>query len=111
MKKTPSLSAIAFSLSAVPSCNASLSTTHGPAMRNRGRSSPTAWPRRFMSRFLGEPSNDRHRRPVIKAVLLREILGEWLSRVDSSRNEHGVEAHSSGAEDVGLKAISYCQHL
>ena len=40
---------ISFSCPATSICSCSDSTTHGPAMRNRGRFSPTSNPHRFMS--------------------------------------------------------------
>jgi len=39
---------ISFSRPATSSCNCSLSTTHGPAMRNRGLSRPTSKPHSFI---------------------------------------------------------------
>src|SRR6188768_4042658 len=48
MNGTPSCPAISLSLPATSICSCSDSTTHGPAMRNRGRSSPTSNPQSFM---------------------------------------------------------------
>src|SRR6185436_7216087 len=49
MNGTPSCPAISLSLPATSICSCSDSTTHGPAMRNRGRSIPTSNPQSFMS--------------------------------------------------------------
>ena len=57
MKLTPSLSVISFSLPAVSSCSCIDSITQGPAIRNRGWSSPTSNPHSFMA----FPCCPRHR--------------------------------------------------
>src|SRR4249919_610790 len=44
MKGTPNRAQISFSLPATSICNCSDSTTHGPAIRNRGRSNPASNP-------------------------------------------------------------------
>src|SRR5678816_4124709 len=49
MNGTPSAAAISLSLPATSICSCSDSTTHGPAMRNSGCSSPTSKPQSFMS--------------------------------------------------------------
>src|SRR5262245_44058531 len=51
MKGMPRLLVISFSLPAVSSAIDWVSTTHGPAMRNSGRSRPTSKPQRF-TRYL-----------------------------------------------------------
>src|SRR5690348_1803295 len=48
MKLMPSLPVISFKRPAASSCSCSDSTTHGPAIRKNGRSSPTSNPQRFM---------------------------------------------------------------
>src|SRR5881394_869988 len=48
MNGTPSRAQVSFSSPATSICNCSDSTTHGPAMRNRGRCNPTSKPQRFM---------------------------------------------------------------
>src|SRR5947209_13439900 len=48
MNGTPTEAAISFSLPATSICSCSDSTTHGPAIRKSGRSSPTSNPQSFM---------------------------------------------------------------
>src|SRR5206468_6473297 len=55
--------------------------------------------------YLGEAVGNRHRLPVAKPILRREILGERLAAIDPSTNEDRVEALSRGAEDVRLKPV------
>ena len=48
MNGTPSAAVISFSVPATSICSCSDSTTHGPAIRNRGCSSPASKPQSFM---------------------------------------------------------------
>src|SRR5664279_4915151 len=48
MNGTLSCAQISFSCPATSICNCSDSTTHGPAMRNRGRCNPTSKPQSFI---------------------------------------------------------------
>src|SRR3954453_8799600 len=111
MNNMPSLSVMALSRSAVRSCSSWLSTTHGPAMRNKGWSSPTSRPSSCIGAYLGERIDDRHRLPVAERIFRCKIGRERLARMDPPSDENGVESHQRGPEDVGLEPVANRQHL
>src|SRR5450432_3236170 len=97
MNGTPSPAHISFNLPATSICNCSDSTTHGPAIRNRGLSSPASNPHRFMVkvRLSGDELRARpHRITTDSAVPLERGVDvgdeQWMAAA-RIRRELGVE--------------------
>src|SRR6267142_2449958 len=88
MKGTPTAAAISLSLPAVSSAISLDSTTHGPAIKNRGRSRPTSKPQSFMSRDALDLGRLRNR---VGPLALAKIHG---CADDSGWPSRGVEVNS-----------------
>src|ERR1700687_5757683 len=101
MNGTFSRAQISFRRPATSICNCSDSTTHGPAMRNRGRCNPTSKPQRFMGsgdelRTRSDRIADRDA-PALECRVdksdKQRMAAAWI------RSEFGVEL---AAEETGM---------
>src|SRR5262245_17473990 len=96
----PSEAVISFSRPATSIWSCSDSTTHGPEMRKKGRSSPTSNPQSFMLPPTGNSPSCRHglsaARPALGLVLQRRLDVRLEERVAAPRRglELGVELHA-----------------
>jgi len=98
MKGMPRLDVISFRVPAVSICNCSDSITQGPAMRKKGRFSPTSKPHSFMS--------GRHFQTFAGALVVQRGLDEGVEqRVSIPRRglEFGVKLHTHEPGVDGLR--------
>src|SRR6478735_3236613 len=105
MNGTPSLAAISLSLPATSICSCSDSTTHGPAMRNSGRSTPTSNPHSFMPARSGGDSLGALglvRERSVDERLEERVAAPWR------RLELGVELD---ADEPGVHVRRQLDHL
>src|SRR6266540_5446060 len=99
---TPSAAQIDLSSPATSSCSCIDSTTHGPAMRNSGRSRPTSKPQRF----IGGPRRRDLRRPRGHASQSdrRDELGDSRTRRGLVRAPLRVERCADEADEQRMAA-------
>src|ERR1019366_3910419 len=87
---------ISFRRPATSICNCSDSTTHGPAMRNRGRCNPTSKPQRFMRS--GDELRPRPHRIADRSALALEC------RIDERDEQRMAAARIRGEFGMELAA-------
>src|SRR5467141_414730 len=102
MNGTPTAAAISLSLPAVSNANSLDSTTHGPAIKNSGRSRPTSKPQSFMSRDALDLGRLRNRvGPLALAKIhgCADESGKQRMAVEGRGSKFGVEL---AADEPGM---------